>query len=203
MKKIPFLFPKPTLVNLGNKKFNIPPKYFAKKRRYLDRERIEFLAITPQFSNIRQIYTKLPDRYKYHTKIFISTISGSENLQNKLNLYPDRNSQELKSEYGLKKKLLPKRISYYRVKDGIVDTVIDCSIDTTYRMNCQHRFIHNGLIYEFRHEQKELKSWRNLQIRLINKVRSWENFGIHDRYDEQRQSLQSDRHNQRSLTLGS
>ena len=185
-KEIPFLFPKYSRVTIDRKKFDIPAKYFARKKGYLDRENIVFIATTPHFSSIRQIFTKLPNRYKYHTNISISTIPSNEDLQNILSLYPGRNSQELEGEYRLKKRFFPKTeylpesIKYYRVKNKTVDTVIDCLIDTTYKMNCQHRFIHNGLLYEFRHEQKDVKDWQNMQSRLINKVRSWESSNNRD-----------------------
>ena len=189
-KKLPFLFPKQIPVNIGNKKLNIPYKYFAIEelnsvinnfsKDYQEQKTIKFLATPPSFSSIKQISTKLPKRYHLHTNIYVSNVVDDQDLTNKFNIFPGQNFEEQKGKYGLNKRILQRsrysqeRIRYYKVQDGFVNTVIDCLTDNKGRMNCQHSFIYDNLIYNFSHSEKDLKNWYDLQINLVNRVKSWE-----------------------------
>ena len=189
-KILPFLFPKSIQLDIGNKKLNIPYKYFARQEKNSlsnnlsedDQKRkiIKFLAKPPYFSSIKQILTKLPKRYSFHTNIYVSTVVDDRDLNNELNLFSGQKFEELKGEYGLNKRFLPKTrylqesIRYYKVKDKFVNTVINCLSDSKDRMNCRHSFIYDGLIYKFSHSEKDLKNCHNLQTNLVNKVKSWE-----------------------------
>ena len=42
------------------------------------------------------------------------------------------------------------------------------------RLNCRHQFIDRDLQYSFSHSDRDVKNWRKLQKRLIEKVESWE-----------------------------
>jgi hypothetical protein len=185
LKNTPFLFPKPIQLKLGNQNLQVPHRYFASQEKNimfedsLGKEGIKFLATGSNFSSIKYIFTKLPRRYQYHTEVSVDTVINNKYLDRILNTF-QRNYQELDSQYGLKRRYWtktqhsPESIEYYQTKNNAINTVIGCRRYFQYTMNCQHFFIRDGLVYEFRHSEKDIKNWQNLQTNLVELVRSWE-----------------------------
>jgi hypothetical protein len=183
LKNTPFLFPKPIQLNLGNQNLKVPHRYFASQEKNImfkdsrGEEGIKFLATGANFSSIQYIFTKLPLLYQYHTEVVVYKVINNKDLNYILNMF-QQNYQELDSQYGLNRRYSPKTqhspksIEYYQIKNNAIDTVIRCRREIGYKMNCRHRFIRDGLVYEFSHSEKDIKNWQNLQTNLVKLVRS-------------------------------
>lgn len=190
INKIPFIIPKNNQFYIEEQIFNIPYRYFPQQKNYkfnnpLDRSSkpssLEFIASIPNFYSIKQIFTKLPKQYNFSTSVSVYVLSGRQDLENRLNIYPKAKFQKLKSQYGLKKRVYPQKkyseqkISYYQKIDETTTTLIECLPTIKNKLNCQHYFVYKNFIFSFSHSNKDLKNWRKLQIKLINKVESWQN----------------------------
>lgn len=66
------------------------------------------------------------------------------------------------------------QIEYYaRDRDGRVTTLVGCAPPQSGSDGCQHRFLRDGVLFEFKHPVADMKSWPELQQRLVNLLDSW------------------------------
>jgi hypothetical protein len=156
---------------------------------------ISFNAPLLGFMKDRQISYKLLKQIIPITTISINYQVNEKDLENILFApYSKLKVQELKSEYGLQKRSFPQvrykykpkngvphmiqemeqRVQYYERKRGVLTTLIHCSSPSANKLNCQHDFIDQNLHYRFSHSEQDINDWRQLQKRLIEKVKSWE-----------------------------
>ncbi len=193
--KIPFINPQTNSFYVGKRKIKIPPEYFPQQEDYIfaniisDRERrkkiktVEFLALTPKFNSVRQIFTKLSNEFNIWRKIGVSPLINKNDLEIMFNIRDLAKFEQANSQYDLEKGVfnetanhlnLAKRRLYYQKRNGVIKTIIECAPNLQTKFSCSHFFIHDDFIFTFHHREKDLKIWQILQNRLIDKVDFWQ-----------------------------
>ncbi len=193
--KIPFIIPQTNSFYVEKRKIKILPEYFPQQEEYIfnsvipgyenrkNIKAIKFLASIPDFHNTRQIFTKLLNIYNFSTNISIYPLINKEDLENIYTINQLAKNNKIESQYKLNKIVFirsslrlyyQKEILYFQKKNSVTTTMISCYPDLPARLNCQHYFIHGNFVFSFKHREKDLKNWHELQNRLIDKVEFWQ-----------------------------
>jgi len=187
---LPFVFEekgKKCLVNVGNRSYVVPQAYRPRVGTYGKVTPMLYLTmLTPSLEpytatqdgiiqynydvTVRQISdTYLNDLLKksYDQRYWTIQTAGSEFNLNKMLLINNKSDDKLQDS-----------MYYNQGKNGIITSFIHCANEKhpweRGSLPCEHHFVRDNLLYEFRYKKEHLDHWYTMEQKLVDLVKSFE-----------------------------
>lgn len=187
---LPFIFEekgKKSRVNVGNRSYVVPQAYRPRVGTY--GKITPMLCLTMRTPNLEPYTAKQDGISQYNYDVYVRQIEDNylNGLLQKSYDQPYWTIQAAGEEFNLKKILLRNNRTDYKLQDsiyfnrgnsGVITTLIRCDNEkypwARGTLPCEHYFVRDNLLYEFRYKKEHLGSWYTMEQRLVDLVKSFE-----------------------------